>query len=203
MTKETNLKKSRWLPLPYSIVYIHSFLLLRQIHVTSLDKSLLEETAIHNQAHLKDEKLSQQDCNTREPRTKSIATQLCIWVFTLENLISVLTRTTLHYKIPPQHGLIGYLHAQCHPRRVAPRLPKFFENVPNFKVFTVPKLKTNQIVFFNQKSILFKKWGICCIFGIFPQNAPWYRSNWKSTWTRLLATYTMPCHSGIPLEHAY
>ena len=45
---------------------------------------------------------------------------------TLENLISVLTRTTLHYKIPPQHGLIGYLHAQCHPRHGAPRLPKFF-----------------------------------------------------------------------------
>ena len=124
-----------------------------------------------------------------------------IWgITTLENLISVLTRTTLHYKIPPQHGLIGYLHAQCHPRRGAPRLPKFFENVPNFKLFTVPKLKTNQIVFCNQKSILFQKWGICCIF---PQNAPWYRSNGKSTWTRLLATYTMPCHSGIPLEHAY
>jgi hypothetical protein len=47
-------------------------------------------------------------------------------------------------------------------------MAKIFENVPNFKVFTVPKLKTNQIVFFIQKSILFKKWGICCIF---PQKA--------------------------------
>ena len=107
---------------------------------------------------------------------------------TLENLISVLTRTTLHYKIPPQHGLIGYLHAQCHPRHGAPRLPNFFLNVPNFKLFTVPKQKTNQIVFFNQKSIFIKR-VFCSKNGGFA-----------------VSFLKMPLDIGLkenPLEHAY
>ena len=122
---------------------------------------------------------------------------LCLffrWILrdTLENLISVLTWTTLHYKTPSHHGLLGYLHAQWHPRRGRPRLP-FFENVPNFKLFTVSELKTNQIVFkskvFSSKEYFCSKEYLCSKNGGFA-----------------VFSLKMPLDIGImenPLEHAY
>ena len=136
------------------------------------------------------------------------------WYGTIVYQIIVLACTTCKGKFSPQHGLIRYLHAQCQPRRGAPRLRKFWIYFIIFLFFlknqknneSILKISSDSRTFgfkiflwskysFDQKVEIgpFLNWPFSLKYGKYPQ----------FLWARLLATCTTQCHRWISLEHDY